>query len=70
MSKRKASHSQFAPPAHLDGEARRKWAELYPVLDERGDIDQGTADALAAYSVAWSQWIAAQAQVTERWGWS
>ena len=61
--KRKPPAPQFSPPAHLDDEARRKWAEVLPVLETRGDIDQGTADALAAYCVAWSQWTAAEAQV-------
>ena len=60
---RKSKPPTFAIPAHLDDEARRKWAQVFPVLEARGDIDQGTADALAAYCVAWSQWMAAQAQV-------
>jgi len=41
----------------------RKWAEVYPILDGRSDVDQGTADALTAYCSAWSQWLAAEAQV-------
>ncbi len=52
-------------PAHLDEQARAKWGEVYPILDGRGDIDQGTLDALTAYAVAWSQWTAAQVNVTE-----
>ena len=53
------------PPAHLDEAAKQKWAELAPILQERGDVGQGTLDALAAYCVAWSQWTAAQAKVAE-----
>jgi P27 family predicted phage terminase small subunit len=52
-------------PEHLDDEARRKWAELCPVLERRGDMDQGTADALAAYATAWSRWVAAEKKVAE-----
>jgi len=62
---RKPTPPKFAPPAHLDDEARRKWAQVLPVLETRGDIDQGTADALAAYCVAYSRWTAAEAKVSE-----
>ena len=61
--KRKPTPPRFTPPAHLDDEARRKWKEVLPILEARGDIDQGTADALACYCSAWSQWAAAEAQV-------
>ena len=52
-----------APPAHLDDQAAAKWRELLPILEGRGDVDQAVADALAAYAVAWSRWIAAEQQV-------
>ncbi len=52
-------------PNHLDEQARSKWAEVLPILESRGDLDQGVLDALAAYCVAWSQWSAAQAKVAE-----
>jgi len=51
-------------PAHLDEQARQKWAELLPLLESRGDVDQGTLDALAAYCSAWSRWTAAEQQVS------
>jgi P27 family predicted phage terminase small subunit len=50
-------------PLNLDDEGRRKWGEVYPILESRGDVDQGTLDALTAYCSAWSQWLAAEAQV-------
>lgn len=51
-------------PSHLDKQAKAKWREVVVVLQLRGDdLDAGTLDALAAYCVAWSQWLAAQAQV-------
>ena len=53
------------PPAHLDDQARQKWRELLPILEARGDLDQGTADALAAYASAWSRWTAAEAKISE-----
>ncbi|MCG2683983.1 MAG: phage terminase small subunit P27 family [Planctomycetales bacterium] len=53
------------PPQHLDSAAVSKWAELLPALEKRGDLDQGTLDALAAYCVAYSQWVEAQAKIAE-----
>ncbi len=50
-------------PEHLDKPAHMKWGEVYPLLAARGDMDQGTADALSAYCSAWSQWVQAEAQV-------
>ena len=52
------------PPAHLDDAAKAKWAEVYPMLEDRGDVDQGTLDALGTYCQAWSRWTAAEAQVS------
>jgi len=64
MSKAKKSPTA-APPEHLDGEARRKWAELWPIVAQRANIDQGTLDALAAYCQAYSRWTAAETKVNE-----
>ncbi|MEI8373697.1 MAG: P27 family phage terminase small subunit [Planctomycetota bacterium] len=52
-----------APPQHLDEQARAKWAETLPILEARGEPDQGSLDALAGYCLAWSRWTAAEAQV-------
>ncbi len=49
-------------PEHLDEQAVAKWAELAPTLDA---TQPGTADALAAYCVAYSRWTAAEAKVSE-----
>jgi P27 family predicted phage terminase small subunit len=49
-------------PSHLDDQARAKWQEIAPTLDT---TQPGVADALIAYAVAYSQWIAAQAKVAE-----
>jgi len=51
-------------PQHLDEQARAKWAEVLPILQSRGNVAQGTLDALAAYCQAWSRWTAAEQQVT------
>jgi P27 family predicted phage terminase small subunit len=52
-------------PEHLDEQARVKWAELLPILQDRGDeLDAGTLDALSCYCQAWSRWTAAEAQVS------
>ena len=53
------------PPDHLDQAARAKWAELLPILLERGDLDQAALDGLEVYAVAYSQWRAATAKVDE-----
>jgi len=53
------------PPEILDAAARDKWAEVLPILQSRGDVDQGALDALAAYCAAWSQWRGAQEKVNE-----
>ena len=50
-------------PEHLDAAAIAKWGEVFPILQERGDVGQGVADALAAYCVAYSRWTAAEQQV-------
>jgi P27 family predicted phage terminase small subunit len=51
-------------PKHLDDEARRKWAEVFAILQSRGEpLDAGTLDALSCYCSAWSQWLMAEAQV-------
>jgi P27 family predicted phage terminase small subunit len=54
-----------APPAHLDTTATAKWAELWPIVAQRENIDQGTLDALAAYCLAYSRWTAAETKVSE-----
>jgi len=53
------------PPSHLDKSARQKWREIVVILEERGDVDAGTLDALAAYCVAWSRWTDAEAKISE-----
>ena len=55
----------MTPPKHLDEPARQKWAEILPILQARGDVDQAAADALACYASAWSRWTAAETKVAE-----
>lgn len=52
---------QPEPPEHLDATARAKWAEILPLLAERGGIDQGVLDALEQYVTAWSRWLSSLA---------
>ena len=52
-------------PKQLDGPARAKWAEVMPVLQGRGAVDQGTADALTAYCLAWARYAAAETALRE-----
>jgi P27 family predicted phage terminase small subunit len=47
-------------PKHLDKQARAKWKHLAPTLDV---TLPGIADALGAYCMAWSRWVAAEQQV-------
>ena len=70
MSKRKKQTTTtkapaVAPPAHLDDQARRKWAEVWPIVAERETIDQGILDSMAGYCTAYSRWTAAEAKVNE-----
>ncbi|NLF09395.1 MAG: phage terminase small subunit P27 family, partial [Pirellulaceae bacterium] len=51
------------PPQHLDQAAIAKWQEIIVILETRGDLDQGTLDALSCYCSAWSRWTAAEQQV-------
>lgn len=44
------------PPKHLCKIGRAKWREILPIFETRGDVDQGTLDALEQYVVAWSRW--------------
>jgi len=54
-----------APPAHLDQQACAKWGEVFPIVAQRENLDQGTLDSLAGYCVAYSRWTAAEAKVNE-----
>jgi P27 family predicted phage terminase small subunit len=52
------------PPEHVDAAGQHKWDEVLDILLDRGDIlDAGILDGLACYCSAWSQWLAAEAQV-------
>ena len=53
------------PPAHLDDQARAKWAEAYPLVADRAEPDQGTLDALAAYCMAYSRWADAESNISQ-----
>jgi P27 family predicted phage terminase small subunit len=52
------------PPSMLDDLGRIKWLTIAPVLQVRGDCDQGTLDALVQYCSAWSRWRAAEAMLS------
>ena len=64
-STQKTKPPTFAPPAHLDDQARAKWGEVWPIVAAREVIDQGILDALAGYCLAYSRWTAAEAKVNE-----
>jgi P27 family predicted phage terminase small subunit len=53
------------PPVHLAPEARIKWVEILPILEARGEIEQGSLDALVLYCTAWSQWGEAEEKVKD-----
>ena len=53
------------PPKTLDASGRRKWAELLPILESRGNVDAAILNGLTAYCTAWAQWEAATAKVVE-----
>ena len=69
MSKSKtkapAQAPAVAPPGHLDATATAKWRELWLIVAQRENIDQGTLDALAAYCLAYSRWTEAEGKITE-----
>lgn len=46
-------------PKNLDTTARAKFRELLPILETRGDVDQGALDLLTCYCAAWSAWLSA-----------
>ncbi len=50
-------------PEHLDEEARAEWFRTAAALKEMGLLSQADRSALAAYCVAYSRWVAAEAQV-------
>ena len=50
------------PPTHLDAVAAAKWKELCKLVDV---VQPGTADALAAYCVAFSRWVTAEGEVAK-----
>jgi len=47
-------------PETLDAAGCSKWRELWPILERRGAVDAGTADALTVYCAAWSRWLDAE----------
>jgi P27 family predicted phage terminase small subunit len=55
--------STSAPPECLDDEGRRKWCEVFPLLEARGDVDQAALDGLLCYCSAFAEMRAARAQV-------
>jgi len=59
----KSSVKTTPPPKHLDAIAAEKWREILPLLEARGDVDQGSLDAAAAYCVSWATWTEAQKMV-------
>lgn len=50
-------------PAHLDDEARREWDRMADKLHKVGLLTEIDKAALAAYCVAWSRWVEAEAMV-------
>lgn len=52
-------------PAWLDGEARAKWDELCPLLDQAGILSKLDQGILAAYCVAWSNFVETTAQIAQ-----
>ena len=51
-------------PKHLDDEGRRKRGEVFAILQGRGEpLTPAPSNALTLYASAWSQWLAADAQV-------
>jgi P27 family predicted phage terminase small subunit len=51
------------PPEWLDDEAKAEWERVSIDLAEMGLLSQADRPALAAYCVAWSRWVDAEAQV-------
>jgi P27 family predicted phage terminase small subunit len=50
-------------PDYLDDEAKAEWFRMAKVLQDMGLLTQADRTALAAYCVAYSRWMAAEAQV-------
>lgn len=50
-------------PEYLDGEAKAEWFRTASVLREMGLLTKADRTALAAYCVAYSRWVEAEAQV-------
>jgi len=41
-------------PKNLDAAGRRKWREVLPILEARGDVTAAELDLLNCYCLAWS----------------
>jgi P27 family predicted phage terminase small subunit len=50
-------------PEHLDARAREEWERIAPRLAALGLLSGLDRAALAAYCVAWSRWVAAEAEI-------
>ena len=53
------------PPEFLDAEARAEWDRTSKVLADMGLLTKADRSALAAYCVAYSRWVQAEAQVAK-----
>ena len=53
------------PPDFLDAEARAEWDRTSKVLADMGLLTKADRSALAAYCVAYSRWVQAEAQVAK-----
>jgi P27 family predicted phage terminase small subunit len=50
-------------PEFLDDEAKAEWFRMASVLSEMGLLTRADRSALAAYCVAYSRWVSAEAEV-------
>ena len=51
-------------PKHLDKEARAEWRRIGRELVQLGRVTAVDRAALASYCVAWSRWVASEAEVS------
>jgi P27 family predicted phage terminase small subunit len=53
-------------PEHLDGEARKEWDRLAPMLSDSGVLTQADRGTLATYCQIWARWVDAETKAKEQ----
>ena len=66
----KPAHGRPTCPRWLKGEARKKWQQLMPLLEELGILAKLDGGALSRYAVLWQRWREMEIFLLKNTAWS